>query len=143
MTADQTEGRQTAYLTLQQIGVETPMLNVPVTWNVVDVITVMPSQVFLGAGGPGQPVNRTIVIRSNMEEPVEIAEANISGPFTGFDVSFPNDPSDQMIIELSGAFPATAGVLSGEFRLILAQPEDRTVTIPVRAIVVADVTNSE
>ncbi len=134
VTAQREEGRGRGHLSFSTEGAE-PSLLVLLEWEVVDVVSVTPESLFLGSGTAGTELKRHVVIRSNVEEPVEIVTATISGTLSGIDIAFPSEPSNVMMVEIKGMLPATPGPLAGDLQVVLSKPEPRTLTIPISGIV--------
>ncbi len=107
VVGEENEGPRNGYVRFSSESADRPMLDVVVTWEIVDVVTVMPVRLLLGPGGRGASFHRQIVIRSNVDSPVEIAEVDVSDGLTGVEVHFPDSPSQVIVLDVSCVLPRT------------------------------------
>jgi hypothetical protein len=112
-----------------------PSLRISLIWRVEDVIAASPSHLFLGFGNPGEVRHGVVVVSSNASRKLEIDAAELVGSGEDSHVIWNRDSENAARFEVAVKLGKRAGLQKTDLRIHCAEPEERTLVVPITAFV--------
>lgn len=112
-------------------------LGVSVQWRVQDVVEAAPASLFLGSGRPGETCSRKVVLSAGSGQLLDIERIELRESDANLQAKLIRLSENRLVAEVQWKFPDSQGQYRNEFIIHCTKPEDRTVVVPVSAIVLA------
>lgn len=111
---------------------------VPVEWALTDVIDVSPSRLFLGAKKVGDRFDGVVTLTCEGSSRLEIDSVRWSGDELGLELSHRLLSDSSREVRITGEVPTGSGLRQDELRIECRLPLERTLRVPVTALVLSD-----
>lgn len=126
-------GDQAATVTLLLNGGSLPTVSLPVRWRVRETVESVPESLYLGAGPPGGPGRRVLVVSAVEGHRLDMKSVRLEG----IDGSASWRPAGDRhaSVTIDAVLPSRPGLVSGAVVVECETPEPVTLRVPVSALV--------
>ena len=105
---------------------------IPVRWTVKNTVEPTPNKLFLGVGNPGDVINKTLTLRADPGETLEVHQ--IESP-SFLSVSKQVVDPETIKLTVSGTLPTETGLKQETIRIRYSQPQTGEIVVPVSLVV--------
>lgn len=113
-------------------------ITLPVRWNVRGVIESRPARLSLGFRAPESQSKSRLVISARENERLEIVDVSVAGVLADAVVDRRRLSPETILLEIACGLPSKPGSYAGNVAVTCSEPDARTITIPVSAVILDD-----